>query len=128
MVINNDPNYEKNKKNEERLNRTEEERKDALFAELRKESSSIICLAVMYAKNFEETGEDITQKWITAEQQADALQRYYDKGFRQGYQEGIQKGREYERKKMEKFNKKLNKGSPANGGGNFNGQNRHGTV
>lgn len=102
MVINNDPNYEKKKHAEEKLNRSEEVQKEALISELRKESVSVICLALMYAKNFEETGEDLTKRLINANQNADLLQRVYNKG----YMEGLSKGRKLEREK--------NKGSSRN--------------
>lgn len=80
MVINNDPNYEKRKAAEEKLNRSEEEVKEELIGELRKESTGILCLALMYAKNFEETGEDLTQRLITVEQNANLLEAMYKKG------------------------------------------------
>ena len=103
MVINKDPDYEKKKQAEEKLNRSEDERKEALIAELRKESVSILCLALMYAKNLEETEEDITQRLITTNQNADLLQRVYNKG----YEDGIRKGRELEREKKQSNSGKL---------------------
>jgi flagellar biosynthesis/type III secretory pathway protein FliH len=93
MVINKDPNYDKKRQAEAQLNQSEDVRKEALIAELRKESVSIICLALMYAKNFEETQEDLTKRLLNVEQNADLLQRIYNKG----YEEGIEKGKELER-------------------------------
>lgn len=118
VVINNDPNYEKKKEAEEKLNRSEDERKEALIAELRKESASIICLALMYAKNLEETGEDITRRLINVNQNADLLQKVYNKG----YEEGLYKGRELEREKQN------NKGTNNTIGGGFNSQTRNNSV
>lgn len=88
MVINHDPNYEKKKQLEEKLNTPEDVQKEALIAELRKESVSIICLALMYAKNFEETQEDLTRRLINVEQNADLLQRIYNKGYEEGFEKG----------------------------------------
>ena len=107
MVIKNDPDYEKRKEIEASLQEDEDSKKERLLKQFMEFSPSLILIAFMYAKNFEETGEDITKRWVTAEQQGDALQRYYDKGFNAGYQEGIQKGMEYERKKIEKLDKKI---------------------
>ena len=97
MIINNDPDYERKKVYEDRLNRSEDEQKDELLAELRKESVSIINLAFMYAKMFAQTGEDITKKWQTAVQQASIIQRMFSEGYRKGLNEGIAKGKEMER-------------------------------
>lgn len=104
MVINNDPDYEKKRAAKDRLEEGEFARRRRLLDQFMDCSSSIIALAFMYAKNFEETGFDVTEKWVTAEQQADALQRYYDKGYQNGYGDGIQKGREYEREKIKRIN------------------------
>ena len=123
MVINNDPDYELKKKAQERLNRTEEERKDALFAELRNESVSIICLAVVYAKNFEEIGEDVTKKWETVQQQTAILEKAYNKGF----EEGVIKGREAEREQIKK-NYKLVRTNPHFSEPNTNSKVRTDTV
>lgn len=112
MVVNRDPNYVKP------IVKTEDEQKEALISELRKESVSIICLALMYAKNFEETEEDLTQRLITVNQNADLLQRIYNKG----YEEGISKGRELEREKNRgKHNNSINGNGPY-------GKNRNHTV
>ena len=117
MVVK-DPNYEKKKRTEESLNRPEDVQKEALISELRKESVSIICLALMYAKNFEETEEDLTRRLINANQNADLLQRVYNKG----YEEGISKGRELEREKNRgKHNNSIN-------GNRINGKGRNDTV
>ena len=88
MVINKDPNYEKRKQAEKKLNTPEDLQKEALIAELRKESVSVICLAMMYAKNFEETQEDLTRRLINVEQNTDLLQRIYNKGYEEGYDKG----------------------------------------
>lgn len=83
--------YERRKRAEERLNRPEDVQKEAFLSELRKESASVICLAMMYAKNFEETGEDLTQKLINVNENAHLLQRIYNKGYEDGFAKG-QKG------------------------------------
>jgi hypothetical protein len=81
------------RKAEEKLNTPKDIQKEAVLSELRKESLSVICLAAMYATNFEGTGEDITRRLLNADKNADLLQRVYNKG----YEEGIYKGRELER-------------------------------
>ena len=93
MVVNTDPNYERKKQARERLNRSEEERKEEMLAELRKESVSLICLAYMYAKGFEETEIDITERLQTAEEQTAAFRKIYDEAFRDGRLSGISKGK-----------------------------------
>lgn len=110
MVVNRDPKYVKP------IAKTEDERKEELISELRKESVSIICLALMYAKNFEETEEDLTRRLINVNQNADLLQRIYNKG----YEEGLIKGRELEREKNRNHNN-------ANGNGP-DGKTRDGAV
>lgn len=111
MVVNRDPNYVKP------IVKTEDEQKEALISELRKESVSIICLALMYAKNFEETQEDLTKRLINVNQNADLLQRVYNKG----YEDGLSKGREM------KHENKGNSNSNIIGSG-FNGQIRDDSV
>lgn len=114
MVVNRDPNYVKP------IVKTEEEQKEALISELRKESVSIICLALMYAKNLEETEEDLTRRLINVNQNADLLQRVYNKG----YEEGLSKGRELERERNKNKGKHNNS---TNGNGPY-GKNRYHTV
>lgn len=65
---------------------SEDERKDKMLAQLRNESLSIICLAYMYAKNFEETGFDVTTKWATMEEQNRILQEVYNRGYKDALQ------------------------------------------
>jgi len=64
---------------------TEDELKDKLLEELRKEPLSIISLAAMYAKGFQDTGEDVTKIYQTAEDQWAAMQKIYNKGYEDGY-------------------------------------------
>lgn len=91
----------KQRENEARLKRSQDEVKERLLNDLRNESLGIIALAAMYAKNFESLGFDITERWVTAEQQGEAVEKIYKKG----YADGLLKGREIEgetiRKKME---------------------------
>ena len=75
-----DPNWEAKAEAERKLARTEEERKEALIEEMKKERADIICLALMYAKNFEETGGDITRCTINAIQNIQYLEAAYKKG------------------------------------------------
>lgn len=41
----------------------------------------------MYAREFEATGGDVTQRWETAEEQTAALQDIYNKGYEDGFYE-----------------------------------------
>jgi hypothetical protein len=95
MVIKDPKLYKKKEDEKQRLSVTDEENKEKLWSELKNESLGVITLAVMYAKNFEETGEDLTRRLINANQNADLLQKVYNKG----YVEGMDKGRELERGK-----------------------------
>lgn len=63
-----------------------EEQKAKMLEQLGQESLSIICLAYMYAKNFEETGVDITTRWATMEQQNKILQEVYSRGYKDALQ------------------------------------------
>ena len=87
--------YDNNKKKP--AVKTEDERKEEMLEELKKESLSTICLACVYAKKFEETGMDITEKWATAEQQSEIIQNFYYQGYENGFRDGIEKGKEIER-------------------------------
>lgn len=56
------------------------EEKDRLLIELSHESMGVVALAYVYAKNFERFGVDVTDKWITTEQQNTVLEAVYKKG------------------------------------------------
>ena len=75
---------------------SEEERKAQLLKELGNYSLSMLHLALGYAVRFEELGFDITERWETAERQAEVIQQIYERGYKDGYYAGIDKGREYE--------------------------------
>ena len=110
MIVHDPEGYEKKKDEERRMNTPDDVKKERLFEEFRKESVSIIYLAFMYAKNFGEMGYDITEKWVTAEQQAEVLQTVQKKAYLEGYEYG--------------FTKKNN--DKANDGSVFNRPNRKG--
>lgn len=115
MVIKDPKLYKKKEDEKQRLSVTDEENKEKLWSELKNESLGVITLAVMYAKNFEETGEDLTRRLINTNQNADLLQRVYNKG----YEEGMDKGRELEHEKYQKmFNNALGSGVNGNIGKN----------
>ena len=63
-----------------------DEQKERMLAQMREESLTVICLAYMYAKNFEETGVDITTRWATMEQQNKILQEVYNRGYKDALQ------------------------------------------
>lgn len=108
MVINNDPDYEKKKAFQEKLAEGEFVRRRRLLDQFMDCSSSIIALAFMYAKNFEATGYDITEKWVTAERQADILQQVYNKGYKEGMIQGQIEGKKRYEKQINKSNDTVN--------------------
>lgn len=91
MIVKGDPNKKKP------AVKTEDESKEDLLNELRKESLGTISLACFYVKKFEETGIDVTERWATAEQQSEIIQQFYYEGYRSGLKDGIEKGRQLER-------------------------------
>lgn len=92
MVVCRDPEQIQQMENQKKLKVSEEENKEALIAELRKESCSMLCLAMMYAKNFEGTQEDITKRLLDVNANADLLQRVYNKGYEDGLR-SVKKGK-----------------------------------
>ena len=64
----------------ERESKTECERKQ-LINELSKMPPMVIATAYLHAINYTLYGEDVTEKWLTATQQASALEQAYKKGY-----------------------------------------------
>jgi len=58
----------------------EYERK-CLIDELSKMPPMVIATAYLYAINYTLYGENVTEKWITATQNASALEKAYNKGY-----------------------------------------------
>ena len=52
-----------------------------LIDELSKMPTPVIATAYLYALNYTRYGEDITEKWETAIQNASALEKAYKKGY-----------------------------------------------
>ena len=52
-----------------------------LIDELSKMSPMVIATAYLHAINYTLYGEDVTEKWLTATQQAYALEKAYSKGY-----------------------------------------------
>ena len=69
------------------LNKARKSKKEALLEELDKEDFQILILAYLYAKNRKTFGEDVTEKWETALQNADALEKAYRKGYHDALQD-----------------------------------------
>ena len=84
MVIKSDPEYEKQKALEEKLNKSDEERKTGLIEQLKQEPLVVLSLAYSYAKGFELGGIDVTTAWNNTARQTDALNQAYQKGFKEG--------------------------------------------
>lgn len=56
-------------------------KREALLGELAKEDLQVLVLAYTYAKNIQMYGEDVTEEWQTATQNASALEKAYNKGY-----------------------------------------------
>ena len=52
-----------------------------LINELSKMPPMVIATAYLHAINYTLYGEDVTEKWLTATQQASALEKAYKKGY-----------------------------------------------
>ena len=65
-----------------------------LLDELSKMSPMVVSLAYIYAVNTIKYGVDVTEKWLTATENAVALERAYNKG----YYEALQRLKESEEK------------------------------
>jgi hypothetical protein len=66
--------------------------KEKLINELLKMSPMVIQTAYLYATNYTLYGEDVTEKWLTATQNASAL----EKAYRKGYDDALRKQSESE--------------------------------
>ena len=54
---------------------------EQLIGELSKMPSMVIATAYLHAINYTLYGEDVTEKWLTATQNASALEKAYKKGY-----------------------------------------------
>lgn len=61
--------------------------KEKLIELLSKEDTMVLSQAYLYAKNLTNYGVDITEKWVTATQNARASERAY----REGYYDALQR-------------------------------------
>ena len=66
---------------------SEEEHREHVLAELSKESTAVLNLALMYAQTFRLTGQDITKKWESAYEQYVRMQDVYNMGYEDGIHE-----------------------------------------
>jgi len=66
-----------------------------LIEELSKMPPMVIATAYLYAINYTLYGEDVTEKWITATQNASALEKAYRKGYYDALQRQAEREREY---------------------------------
>lgn len=76
---------------EEKIQEYESKR---LIDELSKMPPMVIATAYLYAVNYTLYGEDVTEKWLTATQNASAL----EKAYRKGYYDALQRQKESEDK------------------------------
>ena len=65
-----------------------------LIEELSKMPPMVIATAYLHAINYTLYGEDVTERWVTATQNASAL----EKAYRKGYYDALQKQEESEDK------------------------------
>lgn len=72
---------------------TENTRKQALIDLLKDMPIQTLQIAYLYAKNYTEYGEDVTKTWVTATQNAAAL----EKAYRKGYYDALQRQAESEK-------------------------------
>ena len=70
----------------------EEYKTKQLIDELSKMSPMVIATAYLHAVNYTLYGEDVTEKWTTATQNASAL----EKAYRRGYYDALQRLKESE--------------------------------
>jgi len=70
----------------------QEQQKKRLIDELLKMPPMVIATAYIYAINYTLYGEDVTEKWLTAVQQASVIEKAYG----EGYYDGLQKRAEIE--------------------------------
>ena len=56
-------------------------KKAAYLRELAKESPLVVSQALMYARNLDRYGVDISQKWMTVAEQSAALEKAYERGY-----------------------------------------------
>ena len=61
--------------------RTQKYESKQLIDELSKMPPMVIATAYLYAINYTSYGEDVTEKWLTAIQNASALEKAYRKGY-----------------------------------------------
>lgn len=65
----------------EKEKRIQDYEKKVLIDELSKMPHRVISIAYLHALNYTTYGVDVTEKWLTATQQANALERSYRKGY-----------------------------------------------
>ena len=68
--------------------------KDKLLEAMRQFDNMTLSVAFVYAKNLILYGENVTEKWVTATQNASAL----EKAYRKGYYDALQRQAESEDK------------------------------
>jgi hypothetical protein len=68
----------------------EYESKKLLIDKLSKMSPMVVAAAYLHAINYTFYGEDVTEKWVTATQQAAALEKAYRKGYYDALQRQVE--------------------------------------
>lgn len=64
----------------------QEHKKEQLIEVLAKTPPMILATAYLYATNYVQYGEDVTKAWLTAVQNASALEKAYIKGYNDALQ------------------------------------------
>ena len=68
----------------------QEYRSKQLIDELSKMPPMVIATAYLHAINYTLYGEDVTEKWLTATQNASALEKAYQKGYYDALQRQVE--------------------------------------
>lgn len=69
---------------------SENVRKQALIYLMRDLPLQTLQIAYLFAKNYSEYGEDVTKTWVTATQNASALEKAYRKGYYDGLKNKVE--------------------------------------
>lgn len=81
----------------------QEYRSKQLIDELSKMPPMVIATAYLHAINYTLYGEDVTEKWLTAIQNASALSKAYQKGYYDALQRQVETDKEIKNERQRNF-------------------------
>ena len=70
--------------NEEKPKEPNRRTREQILGELKRESTGVLCLALMYAQGYKKFGFDVTKVWGSLDEQNKRLQEVYNKGYEDG--------------------------------------------